>query len=117
MWRGEKPIDWASGHVLLAIVERRGSCICGHRRGGCTLQALIFGAEDWRVTLVRFAQGRHGDLPCTQRCGDHAAAFGLQAIDMVFWINRNGWFAREVALKGTDGRSGKQIIHPRQCSG
>ena len=80
------------------------------------LQALIFGAEDlagdigalrtpdgWEVFYARSA------------IVTHAAAFGLQAIDMVYVDFQDEEGLRREARQGAEmGFAGKQIIHPRQ---
>lgn len=80
------------------------------------LQALIFGAEDlagdigarrtpaaWEVFYARSA------------IVTHAAAFGLQAIDMVYVDFQDEEGLRREARQGAEmGFAGKQVIHPRQ---
>ncbi|HWQ84694.1 MAG TPA: CoA ester lyase [Anaerolineales bacterium] len=80
------------------------------------LQALIFGAEDlagdigavrtpaaWEVFYARSA------------VVTHAAAFGLQAIDMVYADFQDEAGLRREAHQGVEmGFGGKQVIHPSQ---
>jgi citrate lyase beta subunit len=80
------------------------------------LQALIFGAEDlagdigavrtppaWEVFYARSA------------VVTHAAAYDLQAIDMVFIDFKNTEGLVEEAIQGAQmGYAGKQVIHPNQ---
>lgn len=80
------------------------------------LQALIFGAEDlagdigarrtpeaWEVFYARSA------------IVTHAAAFGLQAIDMVYVDFHDEEGLRGEARQGAEmGFAGKQVIHPNQ---
>lgn len=80
------------------------------------LQALIFGSEDlaadigaertddgWEIFFARSA------------VVTHAAAFGLQAIDMVHIDFQDDEGLRLEAIQGAQmGYSGKQIIHPNQ---
>lgn len=82
------------------------------------LQALIFGAEDlaselgaartpaaWEVFYARSA------------IVTHAAAFGLQAIDMVYVDFQDEEGLRQEARQGAEmGFAGKQVIHPRQVA-
>ncbi len=82
------------------------------------LQALIFGAEDlagelgavrtpaaWEVFYARSA------------IVTHAAAFGLQAIDMVYVDFQDEEGLRREARQGAEmGFAGKQVIHPRQIT-
>lgn len=112
---------WPPGAIgLIAMVETaRGIVnlkeICG---ASSRLQALVFGAEDlagdigatrtadaWEVFYARSA------------VVTHAAAFGLQAIDMVFldYTDLDG-LAREAAVGARLGYSGKQAIHPAQVA-
>lgn len=82
------------------------------------LQALIFGAEDLASDLgaqrtpeaweVFYARGA---------IVTHAAAFGLQAIDMVYVDFQDEEGLRREARQGAEmGFAGKQVIHPRQVS-
>lgn len=82
------------------------------------VEALIFGAEDlagdigamrttagWEIFYARSA------------VVTHAAAFGLQAIDMVYLELDNPEGLQDQAINGFQmGFAGKQIIHPNQVS-
>ena len=78
--------------------------------------ALIFGAEDLAASL-----GAHRSQPgweifhARSAVVTHAAAFGLQAIDMVY-IDFNDTEGLQVqATQGAHlGYDGKQVIHPNQ---
>jgi citrate lyase beta subunit len=80
------------------------------------LDGLIFGAEDFAASIgaTRSRAGwevLHGRSAVVM----HAAAQGLQAIDMVFIDFRDTVNLRIEALQGAQmGFSGKQIIHPAQ---
>jgi citrate lyase beta subunit len=110
---------WPRGEIgMVAMVETaRGVVnlreICG---ASARLQALIFGAEDlagdmgatrtpeaWEVFYARSA------------VVTHAAAFGLQAIDMVYVdYNDPAGLAQEAETGAQLGYAGKQAIHPAQ---
>lgn len=117
----EQGNGWPPGAIgLIAMVETaRGVVnlreICG---ASSRLRALVFGAEDlagdigatrtpdaWEVFYARSA------------VVTHAAAFDLQAIDMVFldYTDQEG-LAREAAAGAGLGYSGKQAIHPAQVA-
>jgi citrate lyase beta subunit len=112
---------WPEGQIqLLAMVETaRGIVNLREIASASTrLTALIFGAEDlagdigavrtreaWEVFYARSA------------VVTHAAAFGLQAIDMVFVdYNDTEGLLRESREGARLGYSGKQIIHPNQIA-
>jgi citrate lyase beta subunit len=115
----EQALGWPPGEIgMMAMVETaRGVVnlkeICG---ASPRLTGLIFGAEDlagdigatrtpeaWEVFYARSA------------VVTHAAAFGLQAIDMVFvdYADPAG-LAQEAAAGARLGYAGKQAIHPAQ---
>lgn len=115
----ERRNDWPSGSVLLiAMVETAAGIVNLREIAGADphLQALIFGAEDlagdmgavrtpdaWEVFYARSA------------VVTHAAAFGLQAIDMVYIdYNDTDGLARESIRAAQMGYAGKQVIHPNQ---
>ena len=80
------------------------------------LDALIFGAEDFAASLGA-TRTRNGweVLYARGNLVTHAAAFGLQAIDMVFIDFRDAVNLKVEAMQGAHmGFSGKQIIHPSQ---
>jgi citrate lyase beta subunit len=129
------PVRWASGQIaaveqakgwpvgsigLIVLVETALGILNLAKIAGAAprLQALIFGAEDlagdigairtreaWEVFYARSA------------VVTHAAAFGLQAIDMVFIDFRDTSGLIEEASQGARlGYAGKQIIHPDQVA-
>jgi citrate lyase beta subunit len=97
--------------TALGVVNLREICAASTR-----LEAVIFGAEDlagdigatrtpeaWEVFYARSA------------VVTHAAAHGLQAIDMVYVdYNDTAGLAREAAQGAALGYAGKQAIHPAQ---
>jgi citrate lyase subunit beta-like protein len=115
----EAQYGWPAGSIrLLAIVESARGIVnlASIATAGDRLEALIFGAEDlagdigairtrpgWEVFYARSA------------LVTHAAAFDLQAIDMVYVDFRDMQGLRAEATQGLQmGFAGKQIIHPNQ---
>jgi citrate lyase beta subunit len=115
----ERARDWPEGGIrLLALVETARGVVnlAAIARSTPRLAALIFGAEDlagdigairtpagWEVFYARSA------------VVTHAAAFGLQAIDMLNVDFRDVSTLQAEARQGMEmGFSGKQIIHPNQ---
>lgn len=111
---------WEAGGIALVILVETARGIVSLREilsAGPRLQAVVFGAEDlagdigcrrtpeaWEVYYARSA------------LVTHAAAFNLQAIDMVFVDFRNLEGLQAEARQGAQfGFSGKQIIHPLQA--
>ncbi len=80
------------------------------------LQGLIFGAEDLagNIGAVRSRAGWE-IFYARSAVVTHAAAFGLQAIDMVWMDLHDIDGLREESLQGAHmAYTGKQIIHPNQ---
>jgi citrate lyase beta subunit len=117
----ERKRGWPLGAIcLVAIVETAHGIVNLPEVAGADsrLQALVFGAEDlagdigaqrtpegWEVFYARSA------------LVTHAAAFGLQAIDMVFVDFHDLEGLRKEAIQGAQmGFAGKQIIHPGQVT-
>lgn len=115
----EQAHSWPCGQIeMLAMVETARGVINLKEIAGASprLTALIFGAEDlagdigavrtreaWEVFYARSA------------VVTHAAAFGLQALDMVFVDYGDAAGLRNEAQQGARmGYSGKQLIHPSQ---
>jgi citrate lyase beta subunit len=112
---------WQPGSIgLIAIIETARGIVnlAQIAAGEARLQALVFGAEDlagdigarrspegWEVFYARSA------------VVTHAAAFDIQAIDMVYidFLDEAGLY-REAILGAGLGYSGKQVIHPRQVA-
>jgi citrate lyase beta subunit len=80
------------------------------------VQGLIFGAEDLAADVgVTRTQAAHELLYARSSLVMHAAAFGLQAIDMVQTNFTNLELLQAESRQGSElGFSGKQIIHPAQ---
>ncbi len=110
-----------AGSIYLIVIVESALAIVNLREiasADSRLQALIFGAEDlagdigairtpeaWEVFYARSA------------VVTHAAAFGLQAIDMVSVDYKNLDALRREARQGAEiGYSGKQVIHPDQVA-
>jgi citrate lyase beta subunit len=80
------------------------------------LDALIFGAEDYAsdVGAIRTPEGEEV-LYARSVVVAHAAAFGLQAIDMLWVDFKDRTGLERLAAQGAHlGYSGMQIIHPDQ---
>ncbi|MDZ4158418.1 MAG: CoA ester lyase, partial [Anaerolineaceae bacterium] len=108
------------GIGLIAIIETPGAII--HLSEICAatsrLSALVFGAEDMAVGLgaTRTAASWEVFYPRAALVL-HAAAFGLQAIDMVKIDFHDLEGLLEEARQGVElGFSGKQVIHPAQVA-
>jgi len=109
-WPGESIRMIAIVESALGIVNLKE--IAAHPR----LDALIFGAEDFAASLGA-TRTRNGweVLHARSSLVTHAAAFSLQAIDMVFIDFRDTVNLKVEAMQGAHlGFSGKQIIHPSQ---
>lgn len=112
---------WQVGGIgLIAIIETPWAII--HLSEICAatprLSALVFGAEDMAVGLgaTRTAAGWEVFYPRATLVL-HAAAFGLQAIDMVKLDFHDLEGLLEEARQGVElGFSGKQVIHPAQVA-
>ncbi len=115
----ENERGWPAGEIVLIVLVETARGIVNLAEIASAdprLQALIFGAEDlagdigatrtpegWEVFYARSA------------VVTHAAAFDLQAIDMVFIDFRDAEGLSREAYQGARlGYSGKQIIHPAQ---
>ncbi len=115
----ENGFGWPAGSIgLIAVVETARGIVNLAAIAGATprLQALILGAEDLAMDTGAL-RTPHGWEVFYARSAlvTHAAAFGLQAIDMVYvdFTDTEG-LSRE-ALQGAQlGFTGKQIIHPDQ---
>jgi citrate lyase beta subunit len=117
----ERQNDWEEGGILLlALIETALGVVnlAEIGRSEPRLQALIFGAEDlagdigatrtpegWEVFYARSA------------VVTHAAAFGLQAIDIVFMdLHDTERLRLEAQQAAQMAYSGKQVIHPKQVA-
>jgi citrate lyase subunit beta-like protein len=101
--------DVESARGMLALKE-----IAAHPR----LEALIFGAEDYAVSIGASRTPAGWELfTARSLVVMHARAFGLQAIDMATLDFRNLERLRAQALFGAQlGYTGKQVIHPAQVA-
>ncbi len=112
---------WPVGQiVLLALIETaRGVVNLKEIAGACPrLAALIFGAEDLAgdIGAVRTRAGWE-IFYARSATVIHAAAFGLQAIDMVYMDLQDIEGLREESLQGAQmAYTGKQVIHPKQVA-
>jgi citrate lyase beta subunit len=82
------------------------------------LEAIIFGAEDFAgdIGAIRTRAGLEV-FYARSAVVTHAAAFGLQAIDMVYIDFKDTEGLRHEALQGAQmAFAGKQIIHPNQVA-
>ncbi len=115
----ERQMGWPEGKIcLMAVVETALGIINLSQIAGSDqrLEALIFGSEDLAsdIGAIRTHDGWE-IFYARSALVTHCAAFGLQAIDMVFidFQDTNG--LREKSLRGVQmGFVGKQIIHPNQ---
>ncbi|MCW5875259.1 MAG: CoA ester lyase [Anaerolineales bacterium] len=108
----------AGGIVLLAQIESALGLVNAREIASADprLQALIFGAEDYASDLGAKRSPAGGEVAYA-RSGvvTFAAAFGLQAIDMLWVDFRDGAGLARLAAEGAAlGYSGMQIIHPDQ---
>ena len=107
--------------ALLTIVESalgmvNLEAICRQSEMTPRLQGLVFGAEDFTADMgaARTVQALEL-LYARSRLVMYAAAFGLQAIDLVTVNYKDMEVLEREALQGAQlGYSGKQLIHPLQ---
>lgn len=115
----EKTYGWPSGDlILIALIESARGVVNLKEIAGSDprLQALIFGAEDLAgdIGAVRTRPGWE-IFYARSAIVTHAAAFGLQAIDMVWMDLHDLDGLRAESQQGAQmAYSGKQIIHPNQ---
>ena len=115
----EKSMGLPEGQIaILALIESglayvNLAAVCA---ASARLQALILGAEDLAAdTGITRNLGGMELLYARSNLVMHAAAFGLQAIDMVQTNFTNPVLLQVESKQGADlGFSGKQIIHPAQ---
>lgn len=115
----EKEYGWPVGQIgLIALVESARAVIDLRAIAGADprLCALIFGAEDLAGDIGALRTAEAWEVFYARSAVvTHAAAFGLQAIDMVNIDFRNLDRLKAEALMGARmGFSGKQVIHPDQ---
>lgn len=123
-WRlteAEQARDWPIGSIcVLAIVETAKGIVNLREIADCDrrLEALIFGAEDLAgdIGAMRTREGAEV-FYARSAVVTHAAAFGLQAIDMVCVDFKDSESLARESLEGARmGFTGKQIIHPNQVA-
>jgi citrate lyase beta subunit len=110
---------WPAGSILLlALIETAKGVVNLREIAGSSprLQGLIFGAEDLAgdIGAVRTREGWE-IFYARSAVVTHAAAFGLQALDMVFMDLRDIDSLREECQQAARmAYTGKQAIHPNQ---
>lgn len=115
----ERAQGWPEGGiVLLALIETARGVVNLREISSCDprLQALIFGAEDLAgdIGAIRTREGWE-IFYARSAVVTHAAAFGLQALDMVFMDLKDTEELRKESLEAARmAYSGKQVIHPNQ---
>lgn len=115
----ERVNNWEAGSIAvlvlvetpLAVLNLRDICTADSR-----LQGLIFGAEDFAGSIGAVRTSAATELLYARSAVVlHAAAFNLQAIDMVWLDLQDLDGLRQEALSGAAmGFTGKQIVHPNQ---
>jgi citrate lyase beta subunit len=117
--RTERQNGWPSGEIRMLVVVESALGIINLpeiARAEPRLGGIIFGAEDFAgdIGATRTPEGWEV-FYARSAVVTHAAAFGLQAIDMVFidLYDMEG-LSREALEGARMAFSGKQIIHPNQ---
>ena len=115
----EREYDWPPGSIhLIAIVETALGIVNLHEISAADprLEAMVFGAEDFVGDIGALRTPESWEVFYARSAlVTHAAAFGLQAIDMVKIDFQDIDALRRECLQGVQmGFSGKQIIHPKQ---
>ncbi|MBI5030508.1 MAG: CoA ester lyase [Chloroflexi bacterium] len=117
----ERAQGWKSGEIgLIAMIESARGIVNLREiaSADARLRALIFGAEDYAAD-VGAIRTRDGDevLFARSAVATYAAAFGLQAIDLLYLDFGDIEGLRREARRGAElGFSGMQIIHPDQIA-
>jgi len=117
----ERTYGWpAGGIILIALIESARGVVNLKEIAGADprLQGLIFGAEDLAgdIGAVRTQAGWE-IFYARSAVVTHAAAFGLQAIDMVWMDLHDVDGLRQECQQGAQmAYSGKQVIHPNQVA-
>ena len=115
----EREHDWPRGSIhLIAIVETALGIVNLREISSADprLEAVVFGAEDFAGDIGALRTPESWEVFYARSAlVTHAAAFGLQAIDMVKIDFKDIQALRRESLQGMQmGFSGKQIIHPNQ---
>jgi len=112
---------WKLGSIrLIAMIESARGVVNLREiaSADARLDALIFGAEDFAVDVgaTRTDEGLEV-LYARSAIATHCAAFGLQAIDLLFLNFHDMDGLRAEARRGSElGYNGMQIIHPNQIA-
>ncbi len=115
----ERQNGWPAGGIALLVLIETALGVVNLKEiasANPRLQALIFGAEDLagNIGAVRSRAGWE-IFYARSAVVTHAAAYGLQAIDMVWMDLHDLDGLREESLQGARmAYTGKQIIHPNQ---
>lgn len=115
----ERRFGWQPGEMrLIAVVESARAIVdlAQIANADPRLEALIFGAEDYASDIGAIRTRQSWEVFYARSAViTHAAANGLQAIDLVHIDFHNLESLYEEALEGARlGFSGKQVIHPNQ---
>jgi len=117
----ERARGWPAGGIVIIVLVETALGIVNLRDIASSdprLQGLIFGAEDLAgdIGAVRTREGWEV-FYARSAVVTHAAAFGLQAIDMVYidYKDTEG-LVRETGEAARMGYAGKQVIHPNQIA-
>jgi citrate lyase beta subunit len=115
----ENSSDWPAGQIaLLAAIESAKALLAIKDIASASprLQALIFGGEDFSVDIGARRTSENIELLFGRSLViTAAAAYGLQAIDLVYTNFRDTKGLNAECNQGVSlGFSGKQIIHPDQ---
>ncbi len=117
----EKAHGWSLGGIrVIALIESARGLLNLTQIAGADerLEALIFGAEDYaaNVGAIRTREGMEV-LYARSAVVATAAAFELQAIDLLFLDFRDLDGLRQEAKRGAQlGYTGMQVIHPNQIA-
>ena len=108
------------GIILIALIETAAGIVnLGEIAStDSRLEALIFGAEDLAADIgAHRSQSGWEVFHSRSEVVTHAAAFGLQAIDMVYINFQDSEGLQVQATQGAHlGYDGKQVIHPDQVN-
>ncbi len=117
----EREHGWPEGSIALLVLIETARGVVNLKEIASSdprLQALIFGAEDLAgdMGLVRTRAGFEIAY-ARSAVSVHAAAFGLQAIDIVYMELKNPVELKVELKQGAQmGYTGKQVIHPNQVA-
>lgn len=116
--KAELANGWHANSIRIIVVVETGKGIINLKEISShpRLDGLIFGAEDFAANIGA-TRSRAGWEVMYARSAivTHAAAYGLQAIDMVFTDFRDAVNLKIESAQGSAmGFTGKQIVHPAQ---